>query len=283
MAPGFDALGFTFTVTATDARVGAYLEHVLDGLRSTTDAEHRYAIIDAGPGRSRRHVLTLDDSEVSDAEYAESLVTSLVHHVNREAIERVAGPALHAGGVEHDEIGAVFPGRSEAGKSTLVAALVRAGLLYLSDEAVALDRDTRLIRPYPKPLSLDPGAWSMFPELEPCVELPTERYKEDQWQVAPQDLGRVGSSCPLGVIAFPHYSPTHETALLPISRAEALIELANNTFGFKESSRANLETLTTATRSADCYRFMIGDLAGAVDVITKLLGASASPAGRNRR
>ena len=49
-----------------------------------------------------------------------------------------------------------MPGPMGAGKSTLAAALVRAGLGYLTDEVVAIDPGSGLVRPYPKYLSLGP-------------------------------------------------------------------------------------------------------------------------------
>ena len=55
----------------------------------------------------------------------------------------------------------------ESGKTTLTTGLVRAGFCYLTDEAVSFDWETGVIEPFPKPLSIDPGSWFLFPELEP--------------------------------------------------------------------------------------------------------------------
>jgi hypothetical protein len=92
-------------------------------------------------------------------------------------------------------MGLVFAGVMEAGKTTLVAGLVRAGFGYLTDEAGAIERETLLIQPYPKPLSLEPGSWPLFPELEPQADLATDEYKAYEWQVPtaairPGALGR---------------------------------------------------------------------------------------------
>src|SRR5207249_2434643 len=60
---------------------------------------------------------------------------------------------LHAGVVGWRGRAIVIPGRSWSGKTTLVAALVRAGATYFSDEYAVLDRQGR-VHPYPKPLSV---------------------------------------------------------------------------------------------------------------------------------
>jgi hypothetical protein len=60
---------------------------------------------------------------------------------------------VHAGVVAHRGAAAVMPGATMAGKTTLVAALVRAGADYYSDEFAPLD-EQGLVHPFAKPLSL---------------------------------------------------------------------------------------------------------------------------------
>ncbi len=65
---------------------------------------------------------------------------------------------IHAGVVARGRRAIVLPGASWSGKSTLVAALVRAGATYFSDEYAVLDADGR-VHPFAKPLSLrQPGS-----------------------------------------------------------------------------------------------------------------------------
>jgi hypothetical protein len=60
---------------------------------------------------------------------------------------------VHAGVVGWRGQAIVIPGRSRSGKTTLVAELVRAGALYLSDEFAVLDGRGR-VHPFAKPLSI---------------------------------------------------------------------------------------------------------------------------------
>jgi hypothetical protein len=60
---------------------------------------------------------------------------------------------IHAGVVGHRRGAIMLPGDSFAGKTTLVAALVRAGAAYYSDEFAVVDREG-MVHPYPKLLSV---------------------------------------------------------------------------------------------------------------------------------
>jgi hypothetical protein len=77
------------------------------------------------------------------------LETDLQIHLGEMAPERVF---LHAGVVGWQGKALVLPGHSYSGKSTLVAALLRAGASYYSDEFAVLDRSGR-VHPYPRPLT----------------------------------------------------------------------------------------------------------------------------------
>jgi hypothetical protein len=60
---------------------------------------------------------------------------------------------VHAGVVAWQQRAMIIPGRSMAGKSTLVKALLAAGATYYSDEFAVLD-DRGQVHPYPRRLSI---------------------------------------------------------------------------------------------------------------------------------
>jgi hypothetical protein len=264
----FDVLGFAFDVQAGDPRLISYVERLYGPFPDPGGPAHRYALVAGTPCELR-----LDGDRVGDAGVVESLVPTLVHDLNRRALDSCGHLILHAGGVERDGIGVVFPGDVEAGKTTLVAGLVRAGCGYLTDEGVAVDRETRRVHPYPKPLSIDRGAWSLFPELEPHVDLATNAYKTDQWQVPPTDIraDALGRPCAISTILFTRYESAVDTSIEPLGRAEALIELAKNTFKFDVQGRAALDLLAEVVRPTACYRLTSGELDAAVAAVNRLL------------
>ena len=91
--------------------------------------------------------------------------------------------------------------------------------------------------------------------------------------------GAVAGPCPVVVVVFPRYEAGANTVLEPLGRAEALVELARNTFRFKERGAPELELLAEVARGAECYRLTMGGLAPAVDLVAGLLGIvpDASP------
>ena len=70
---------------------------------------------------------------------------------------------------------------------------------------------------------------------------------------------------------FPRYAADAPTALVPIGRAEGLVELARNTFRFNEQSRRSLDALARVIRSVDCYRLTVGDLDTACRLVDALV------------
>jgi hypothetical protein len=274
----FDALGFAFAVSCDDAALGTYLDEIFAGLAAPAAADHRYVLRQVGASpRGGSCELTLDDQVLFATEVPEELITRLVQDVNRRAVEGWASLVMHAGGVECEGRGLVFPAAMEAGKTTLVAGLVRAGFGYLTDEAVAVDETTLCIRPYPKPLSIERESWFLFPELEPSADLPNDAYKNEQWQVPPSAIrpDAVGEPCPIDVVVFPRYRAGAETTLEPLRRAEALIELAENTFAFDTNARQRLDALAEVVRPAECLRLQMGSLGEAVELVSQLVGISA--------
>lgn len=272
----FTALSTHFTVTASDDDVLRYCRRLMRALpcgEPEPGPDERGSYVLTGPAADALATLFRNGEFVRAAPTSAGLVVALGNDVNRMAVTQSRFLTLHAGGVEHDGVGVILPASMESGKTTLTAGLVRAGLNYLTDEAVAFDWETHVIQPYPKPLFLDPGSWHLFPELEPHADLPTDDYKTEQWHVPPEDirLGSVGSPCTLGFILFPKYEAGSETCLQPISKGEALVELSKNTFGFNQQSRRNLEHLASIVRQADCYRLPMGRLEQAVSLVASLI------------
>jgi hypothetical protein len=116
----------------------------------------RFAIRRAGDGY---HLAGTDEPEQRCAdldEAADALRTHMRRYVGHYAPDLVF---VHAGVVARHGRAILLPGPSLAGKSTLVAALVRAGAEYYSDEFALID-DAGLVHPYLEPLALrdQPGA-----------------------------------------------------------------------------------------------------------------------------
>lgn len=231
----------------------------------------------------RRFVLEVDGQEAWSGSELAALVQECVMRLNQMAVAASTQLTLHAGGVQARGVGVVFPAKSESGKSTLTAGLVRAGFPYLSDEAVPIAWETHLARPYPKPISLDPGAFSLFPEWAPDFGDGHDAMVDAQWHVAAGSLrpGAVGQPCEVGYIVFPEYRPDGGTHLEPVSKGTALLEMCKNTFRFNQQGRKALDHLADVVRRAECFRLTMDNLDDAVRSVSGLVGAvKASESGR---
>jgi hypothetical protein len=266
------AVGYRFHLEVDDDELARYLDELFVGLLATDDgvAGVEWKVARAADGR---WAFAVGDDEVRLADSPEALVGTIVQTLNTEVTRAWSGPVCHAGGVSVDGRAVLLPADPESGKSTLTAGLVRAGFAYVSDEGVAFVAGTTHIEPYAKPLTLDPGSWELFPELEPVADFATDAYRRDQWQVPPTAFrpDAVSGPCDARFVVFPKYVEGARTELMPVSRAEALVELAKNTFRFNTRSRAALQELDPVVRACACHRLVVGDLDTAVACVAELV------------
>jgi len=264
---------YQFGLLSSDERVLDGLTHLLAVLQcAESDVSDQWRIERVLVDGESRWRFSVNAEEVLDAASLDSAVLALVQRLNTEFVRSWPGPVCHAGGVSYQGLGVVLPADPESGKSTLTCGLVRAGSAYLTDEGVAFRPGTLRIEPYPKPITLDRGSWFLFPELEPE---PFGESERDQWQVSPLSIrpDAVSGPCDARYIVFPKYVEGADTRLTPIRRAEALVDLAKNTFEFNQHSREYLDQLAIVVEACDCYRLTVGTLEDAVSCIQELVGA----------
>jgi len=168
-----DRLGWAvgISIDSYGARVGVRVSEpdalplLLDRLppgwqaKPVRSVERLYSLVVGGNGngRVRRLNLLYGDHELLARsrgldEAVDAFAADVQLHVAEWARRRVF---VHAGAVGWDGRAIVLPGRSFTGKTTLVAALVRAGATYYSDDYAVLDAHGR-VHPFPRPLSIRP-------------------------------------------------------------------------------------------------------------------------------
>jgi hypothetical protein len=118
--------------------------------RSTAEPSRRYRITE----QAGTYQVVVDDGWLADSRTLRGIVDALegdiALHVAAMAPHHVF---IHAGVVKYRGRALLIPGRSLAGKSTLVARLIAQGATYYSDEYAVLDEDGRVL-PYARPMSL---------------------------------------------------------------------------------------------------------------------------------
>ncbi len=199
----------------------------------------RYNLLYAGAARLAR---TMELDEMFDA-----LEFDLHLHVAATARQRLF---VHAGVVGWRGRAIVIPGRSFSGKSTLVAALVRAGAAYYSDEYAVLDSRGRA-HPFPRPLSLRP---------EPGKA--ARRYPVEV-------LGGAAGVKPLpvGVIVITRYRPGGRWRPRSLSPGQAALALLSNTVSARRHPELALTRLSRAMTGARALKGSRGEAEEMVDAI----------------
>lgn len=271
-SPSRRAVAYDFQVTSVDDSFGVWFDELMGSLPPVGPAD--------GGAPAEWRVGREDELwtfHVGDERYGasgdpEELAAIMLQKLNAQVVESWAGSVGHAGCVARDGVAVVLPADPGSGKSTLTCGLVRAGFDYVTDEGVAFVPGTARIEPYPKPLSLDPGSWFLFPELEPRWPFPDGAKDRQHWPIVPDSIrsGAASGPCEARYLVFPRYTAGAATALAPLGRAEALMEIAKNTFGFNRDSRAHLDRLAAVVRACECHRLTVGDLDDAVACIEEL-------------
>lgn len=276
----FDALDHRFVVEiqgldAVRSELGSELERVLAALSSDASACHgafRYHVVRGQDGLA----LWAEDLRLDVHPSPAGVLATLLWDINRRAVAATTGDlVLHAGAVA-DEAGRaiLLPAAMEAGKTTLVTALLRDGMRYLSDELAAVSDGTATVRPFSKALSLDPGSWPLFPELAPRDG--RGGLSPHQWLVTADDVrpgADHGSTAPLGMLVFPRHAPGAATALHPLSPVEALVHLAACAFRLDDDPASVLPRLARLAEAVPAHRLTIGD--GVHDAVSAVRQAVA--------
>jgi hypothetical protein len=227
------------------------------------------------PLRSREPAGAIYDADVL---VDETTVRVLPAHVNRLAARSAAMITLHAAGVVAGDRAVVLPGVPDAGKSTLVTALVQQGLGYMSDEVVGLALTGGGVAGYPKRISLELGSWALFPDLDgrashathPAFD-PTRVRWYDARDLQPNALAWRGLPLDLGLVVVPRYAPDEAPSVARLDPVEAMSALLGNAFNLPTLGGGALGALRDAALAVPCYRLVHQDSQGAAGTVRTLM------------
>ncbi len=238
----------------------------------TARAEHVYVLEDRGVPLAARYAV-LDNDILVTTSPSRFVAAGTIHWLANQGAVTSADPGtvqLHAGGVQRGRVTLALPAPMDSGKSTTVAALVRHGYSYLTDEIVELGPDGDIRRSYPKALSLDRSSVDL---LGGIAEPFPGADREPQWHVPASWLGPAAEPvlpARVDAIVFPVYAPGSEAQLLPMSPAEAVVLLAESTFRFPERSARSMPVLSDLAERVPAFRLLIDDLDEGVTAVTAL-------------
>ena len=154
---------------------------------------------------------------------------------------------LHAGVISWKGRAIVIPGKSFAGKTSLVAELIKRGALYYSDEFAILDADGK-VEPYPKMLSLR-GIIDDYQQVDYPVE----------------SLGGTAGSAiiPIGMVLITEYR-ADETSLKKrepkiLSPGEGIMEILPHTVPLRNKPEFALRVLNKVASRAIIVKILRGE------------------------
>jgi len=245
-------------VTDPDA-LGPMMARLLPGWRRVESpiVDRLYSLMTGAAGSQGNmqplHMLFQDTDIVAAVPELESACNAfeadLQLHVSEAARNRIF---VHAGVVGWRGKAIVIPGRTFTGKSTLVAALVRAGASYYSDDYAVLDRQGR-VHPYPLPLSIreDPVA-------------PGTKYSVEELG------GKVGRSpLPVGLVVVSPYREGARWRPRTLSAGEGVLALMANTVSARTQPEAAMSTLRRVVSTARVLKGARGEAEEVAPAILK--------------
>ena len=201
--------------------------------------------------------LSVNDVVLAAASQAIRLVPDVIRVLDEAVIQRLTTlRAVHAGVVVWGERALLLPGVSHAGKSSLVAEVLRRGATYFSDEYALIDAEGQ-VHPYPRPLLVRNGGPAQLPMLpEECN-------------------AAVGDApAPIGWILALQYLPDATWSVSPTSQSEALLNLLRNTPHILADSPDMVGAFQRAVAGAVCYA---GHRADAVHAAGQILQLISNP------
>lgn len=246
----FESFGVSVNVCASSPEVLEKIERLMPPNRIPRDERltaHRLGIVTEDDGTYSVYNSGTRVSEGAGLELALVVIEGQVRsYISVNAPEFVF---VHVGAVAHEGRGILIPGQSFSGKTTLTAALVRAGAEYYSDEFGVLDREGRL-HPYMKPLSLRPDGVQ--------IEHPVEK------------IGGVAGEepVPVSLVLSTFYKPGADWAPERLDSGPAALELMSNTVTMMKRPEDAMKTVTRLLASAV---FLKGERGEADEVAPRLL------------
>ncbi|HET6982442.1 MAG TPA: hypothetical protein VFI53_09880 [Myxococcaceae bacterium] len=175
-------------------------------------------------------------------------------------VARLARPEVfvHAGVVAVDGQAIVVPGRSGAGKTTLVRALVDAGATYYSDEYAVLDVAGR---------------------VHPYARRPSVRVRGGHKERHPVPRVRGRGPIPVGLVVETRYRPDGRWDPTPLSAGECVLALLANTVPARDRPAEVLAALARATQSARAFRSERGAASRTAQALLALARGERLPGG----
>lgn len=168
---------------------------------------------------------------------------------------------IHAAVVEKQGATLVLPGEPGAGKSTLCAALVLSGWRLLSDELTLIDRQSGLIVPVPRPVSLKNDTIDIIKQAFPASVFSPTVHDTLKGAVAlmkppTASVQQMAVAAKPALVIFPRYQELAELALSQVNKGEGFMRLAGLSFNYPVLGAEGFRVLTRYAEQCSFFDFV---------------------------
>ncbi|MCE0556629.1 HprK-related kinase A [Motilimonas sp. E26] len=175
---------------------------------------------------------------------------------------------IHAAVVAKNGEALVIPAPPGSGKSTLCALLCSHGWQLLSDEFALIDLSSQQVQALPRPISLKNQSIDVLREYVEKTQshgrfsaefLGTSKGRVALYSVPSEQLAQNQQSYPIKRVLFPRYCQGLHCEVTPISPAQCLMQLADNSFNFAVLGQAAFICLAEVVASSHAYSVDYGN------------------------
>jgi HprK-related kinase A len=176
---------------------------------------------------------------------------------------------IHAAAIERDGRAAILPAPPGSGKSTLCAALAHRGWRLLTDELTIIAPETNQIIPLPRPVSLKNESLKVIGDFVPHAVFGPPSPNTIKGTIAhvrpPQEsVERMGEPSEPAWVVFPKYRPGASTSAQTISKAHALMRVAESSVNYSLLGIKGFQILSQMIDHVDGFEFEYSNLEDAV-------------------
>ncbi|MEX1133480.1 MAG: hypothetical protein WED83_01400 [Acidimicrobiia bacterium] len=265
----FNSLGTIVQVRSQEPTLGELIRNLFRHFPPSGQSPDLVISITHDQGRYR---IEKNEEGIADGCSRDKALVQLLSIVNETSVYGATSLVVHAGAVASDGEVIAFPASAQAGKSTLVAACLKEGFDYVTDEALLIT-DTGRVIPYPKAMWLTRESRAALSVDEARLMAPLDdRYKSP---VLPEELGAQVAGTPLKMkhLVLPERNGA-PVSLEPLGPAFAATELLTHAFNRYDRPREWFELAAGLTRTMSAWRLRYGEASEAASYLRSRLTKS---------
>jgi len=277
----YNVVGLPIAVRSNSPKFMAQFDEVFRrlGVPRQDKAQLVYSVIVDRRGRSSsrcNYILKGDRISFKTANYGE-LLSKLERDIEGSVMRKLFDHYLiHAGVVARYGKGLILPAGPGKGKTTLVAALLERGFQYLCDDFAIIDPVSLKVLPFPKSLCFEGDGLEFFPNLRAhatATDWTANGEVWPVWYVDPLEVGPggLGEASSVKYIIFPEHDHFRETRLTRLSKAKAVLGLAENLLNFDFFGKAVVDPLINLVENSECFKLSVGKPGDGAALICELI------------